>query len=87
MVFDTIALLFFGQALNFLIAIINIRAASKGYIGWTMTSDFIFSAVNFTLIGHIAKANNWIELIAYAMGGAIGSGAAILVTRKWDHAT
>lgn len=77
-------LLFIGQAINFLIAVVNIRAATRGYIKLTMASDFLFSAVNFLLVQHIAKANNWGELLSYATGGAIGSATAILLTRRWD---
>jgi len=79
------ALLFFGQMLNFVIAVINIRAASKGKIAITMGSDFLFCAVNFILIQKVAQANNYQELLAYAIGGSIGSGLAILVTKRWDH--
>ena len=77
-------LLFLGQGLNFLLAVINIRAASKGLIKWTAASDFIISLVSFVLIQHIAKANNTMEIIAYASGGAVGSAIAILITRSWD---
>ena len=80
----TYLLLFFGQGLNFLIAVINIRAASRGLIKWTVASDFVFSMVNFTLINHIAKAKDIWEMLAYAAGGGVGSAIAILVTRRWD---
>lgn len=79
-------LLFCGQMLNFLIAVVNIRAASKGKLAFTMGSDFLFCAVNFILIQKVAQANNPFELFAYATGGAIGSGLAILLTKTWDHA-
>lgn len=82
---DRHLMLFFGQMLNFVIAVINIRAASKGYIKITMASDFVFSAVNFLLITKIAQAHNYRELLDYAIGGAIGSGLAILMTKKWDR--
>lgn len=78
-------LLFCGQGLNFLIAVVNIRAASRGYVKFTMATDFVFSAVNFWLIQHIAQAHTGAELLAYATGGAIGSAAAIWLTRHWDH--
>lgn len=80
----TYLLLFLGQGINFLIAVVNIRAASRGYIKTTMASDFLFSAVNFLLIQHIATAKDWREMLAYATGGAIGSASAILITRRWD---
>lgn len=80
-------LLFFGQMLNFVIAVINIRAASRGYVPTTMLTDFVFCAVNFTLIQKVAQANNRKELLAYAMGGAIGSGLAIGLTSMWDLAS
>lgn len=81
----TYLILFFGQGLNFLIAVINIRAASRGLIKWTVISDFVFSMVSFLLIQHIAHANNMWEVLAYATGGGVGSAIAILLTRKWDR--
>lgn len=78
-------ILFFGQGLNFLIAITNIRAAAKGKLWTTVGSDFLFSVVNFYLITRIAQARDGYELLAYALGGAAGSGLAIRLTRKWDQ--
>ena len=78
-------ILFFGQGLNFLIAVINIRAASRGMIKWTVITDVIFSMVSFTLIQHIATAGNLWELLAYAVGGGAGSALAIYVTSHWDE--
>ena len=78
------AVLFFGQGLNFLIAILNIRAASKGYIKLTMATDFVFCLVSYGLIRRIADAGSTGELLAYASGGAVGSMLAIMVSRKWD---
>ena len=77
-------LLFAGQGLNFLIAVVNIRAASRGLITVTAISDFLFCAVNFVLIQKVASANDSTELIAYALGGACGSALAITLTRRWD---
>ena len=78
-------ILFGGQCINFLIAIINIRAASRGKIWITSSTDFLFSAVNFLLITKIAQARDMWEMLAYAMGGAVGSAIAIVLTRRWDR--
>ena len=78
-------LLFAGQAVNFLIAIVNIRAASRGKMLVTCSTDFVFCAVNFALITQVAKAENVWELLAYASGGAAGSAIAIKMTRAWDR--
>lgn len=77
-------LLFLGQGLNFLVAIVNIRAASKGKVAVTMASDFVFCAINFVLIQKVAAAQDWRELLAYAAGGSVGSACAIYLTRHWD---
>ena len=78
-----LAILFFGQGLNFLIAITNIRAASKGYILTTGISDFLFCLVNFVLIQRIASAGSGLEILAYALGGMVGSMAAVYLTKHW----
>ena len=80
----TYLLLFCGQAVNFLIAVFNIRAASRGKIWLTGTSDFAFCIVNFLLIQKIAEASNTWEMLAYASGGMGGSMLAVKLTRKWD---
>lgn len=77
-------LLFVGQGVNFLIAVLNIRAAARGKIAITAGTDFLFCAVNFLLIQRVATARNHWELLAYALGGACGSALAIVVTRRWD---
>mgnify|MGYP001586542033 CR=1 FL=1 len=77
--------LFGGQGLNFLIAVFNIRAASRGKIWLTGSSDFVFCVVNFLLIQYIAVASSWLEILAYASGGMIGSMLAVRFTRRWDH--
>lgn len=79
------AILFFGQGLNFIIAVVNIRAAARGLIKTTMATDFVFCVVNFLLIQKIAQAGNALELLAYASGGSLGAAAAILLTRRWDR--
>jgi len=78
-------LLFAGQSLNYLIAIINIRAASRGKLWFTSATDFLFCVVNFLLIQHIAITGSHWDMLAYASGGATGSALAILLTRRWDH--
>lgn len=77
--------LFVGQGLNFLLAVVNIRAASHGKWLLTGLSDFVFCVVNFLLIQRIAVANDWGELLAYAMGGGVGSIVAMFLTRRWGH--
>jgi hypothetical protein len=73
-----------GQALNFLLAVINIRACAKGKMMASVVSDSIFCIVNYAMIRVIAEAGNAGELAAYALGGALGSAIAIKVTRHWD---
>jgi hypothetical protein len=77
--------LFAGQGINYLIAVINIRAASRGKLWFTSSTDFLFCVVNFLLIQHIAIAGSLRDLLAYAAGGAAGSTLAILLTRRWDR--
>lgn len=77
-------LLFFGQAFNFLLIVVNIRACAKGKILVAVVTDFFICILGFGLIKLIASAQNPFEVCAYAAGGATGSAAAILLTRKWD---
>ena len=77
-------MLFFGQLLNFVIAVVNIRAASKGMILLTGGSDFLFCVVNILLISHIVVGRDWREVLAYATGGAVGSMIAMKLTQRWD---
>lgn len=74
----------FGQALTYLLATINIRAAAKGKILPTVLSDFVLAAIVFWIIRAVAEAQSVGEFLAYVIGGGFGSAAAILLTRKWD---
>jgi hypothetical protein len=80
----TYLLLFLGQALNFLMIVINIRACAKSKILMAMATDFLICVLSFGLFRLIAQAHTWREMLAYALGGACGSALAIKVTRKWD---
>lgn len=77
------AILFFGQGLNFLIAVINMRAIASGRWAMTAVSDFVFCLVSYTLIQRIAHAGSSLELLAYAAGGTVGSLLAMYATRHW----
>lgn len=79
------AVLFLGQALNFLLIVINIRACAKGKMLMTIVSDFVICVLGFWLIRLIATAGTWGEVMAYAAGGACGSALAITLTRRWDR--
>lgn len=76
--------LFLGQALNFLLIVINIRACAKGKMWVAVTTDFTICVLGFGLIHLIASAHTPVDVAAYALGGACGSAAAIQLTRKWD---
>jgi hypothetical protein len=75
-------LLFFGQGLNFLIAVLNIRAAAKGHLWLTGTTDFVFCVVSFTMIQHIPTVNGAGPMLAYATGGMLGSMLAVRISRR-----
>lgn len=79
--------LFAGQGVNFLIAVINMRAIAAGKWGWTAASDFVFCLVSFTLIQQVAEATNRVEMLAYALGGTVGSLAAMWMTQHWTPPT
>lgn len=79
-----LAALFFGQAFNFLLIVVNIRACAKGKILIAVLTDFVICVLGFTLIRLIASAGSAPEVLAYAAGGSSGSALAILLTRKWD---
>lgn len=77
-------LLFLGQALNFLLIVVNIRACSKGKILAAVLTDFAICVLGFGLIHVIASAHAPLQVLAYALGGSVGSASAILLTRRWD---
>lgn len=79
--------LFFGQAFNFLLIVINIRACAKGYIGIAVATDFVICLLGFKLIKLIGEAKTASQMAAYAAGGAVGSALAIMLTQRWDSGT
>lgn len=74
-----------AQALNFLLIVTNIRALNRGFIAITAVTDFVICLLGFWIIRTVAEAHTVGEALAYATGGALGSVAAILLTRKWDQ--
>lgn len=77
-------LLFAGQATNFLLIVVNIRACAKGKIVVAVVTDFVICLLGFGLIHLVSQAHTWDQMASYAAGGAGGSAIAILITRKWD---
>lgn len=80
----TCLLLFAGQALNFLLIVVNIRACAKGLIWAAVLTDFTICVLGFGLIHIIAGAHGANQILAYALGGSCGSALAIRLTRAWD---
>lgn len=78
------AVMFFGQGLNYLLIVVNVRACAKGMIGMAAFTDFAICILSFTLIQRVSKAETLLDKLAYACGGTIGSVAAILLTKAWD---
>ncbi len=76
--------LFFGQALNFLLIVVNIRACAQSRYLMVAVTDFVVCILNFTLFKLIAEAHSWGEALAYAAGGTAGSLFALWLTRRWD---
>lgn len=76
--------LFFGQAFNFLLIVLNIRACAKGYILAAIMTDFVICLLGFKLTHLIVEAQTLRQMLAYAAGGSTGSWLAITVSRGWD---
>ena len=81
----TALLLFGGQALNFFLLVINIRACARGKVLIAVGTDFLICLLGFSIFKLIAaNVAGMVEMFAYAMGGAVGSALAIWMTKKWD---
>ncbi len=73
-------IVFFSQLLAFLFITMNYRAVAHGsYVGTAIT-DLLFSAVNFGLIKRVANSETKMTMVAYVIGGMIGSQIGILLT-------
>lgn len=77
--------LFFGEALVFLFATINIRACAKGWVKATLSTDAIIAGLNFSLVVWIAEAGGFIEQISYVLGGVCGSAVGMYLTKHWKE--
>lgn len=75
-------LLFGGAFVSFMVAATLVRTVSRGYIPSSVAWAFVQCVVNFIVIQHIGRAKNITELFAYACGGAVGAGCALIATRK-----
>lgn len=75
------------QCGSYLVATINIRAATRGLILPTVITDIFLCFISFNIIRLVGEAQSQYEVLPYAAGGALGSAIAILLTRKWDADT
>ncbi len=80
----TLAILCVGQAIAYLVLVINMRAVAKcRYLGAAI-SEVGYALINFVMLHRIVEAHTWPEALAYAAGCTIGSLSAMWLTRHWE---
>jgi hypothetical protein len=75
------SLFFSVQCLQYFLITVNYRAVSQGLYGWTFISDMAVAFNGFLLIKRIADDKSRAGLVGYTLGGAVGSVAAIWITK------
>ena len=75
-------LFFVVQCLQYFLITVNYRAVSQGRYGWTFISDMAVAFNGFLLIKRIADDKTKWGLAGYTLGGAVGSVAAIWITKR-----
>lgn len=72
-----------GQALAYLVLVVNMRAVAKGRYLPAAVSEVIYALMNFALIHRIVAARSLTEALVYAAGCTAGTQLAMVLTRKW----
>jgi hypothetical protein len=75
-------LMFGCQIMTYFIFSVNARALALGLIAWTVFTDLIYATVAYYIIKLVGKNECPFGQVGYILGGAIGSGLAIILT-KW----
>lgn len=76
--------LFFGlQGTNFLLIVVNMRAAAHLQYTMAALTDFLICLLSWTLLKKITEAQGWSAKLGYAFGGTCGSLLAMWLTRVW----
>jgi hypothetical protein len=70
------------ETVMFFVITLNYRYAAKGHLVPTVLTDVVIAIIGFTLIKLVADATTVLEMAGYVLGGAIGSAAGMLLTRR-----
>lgn len=76
------AIFFALQFVAYSLATWDIRAMAKGLFWNSLIVNTLIAALSFTLIGKVAEAKDHPARFGYILGGTIGSGCTLLLT-KW----
>ena len=77
----TFCRMFGSQLLIYFLFSVNARALAQGRVGWTVGSDMVYAGVVYYMFKMVAKNECPFGQLGYTLGGAGGSGLAILVTK------
>lgn len=73
--------LFLVETFAFFIATLNFRFCAKGHVKATVLTDMLIAANGFIAIKLVAEATTAFEMFAYVIGAAVGSLAAMRLTK------
>lgn len=77
-------LFFLVQIFNYAVICYNWRAVAHGDYFRAISSDIIYSGVNFKIFKRIAKSeDDTIGLLAYMLGSAVGTALGITTSKMW----
>jgi hypothetical protein len=72
-----------GQALAYLVLVVNMRAVAKAKWVPAMASEAGYALMNFYLLHRIIAAHTVPDALAYTTGCCIGTASAMWVTKHW----
>lgn len=74
-----------GQALAYLVLVVNMRALNRGKYLATAGTEIVYALMNFFLLHRIVEARSWQEAVAYTTGCTTGTMAAMWLTKHWRN--
>lgn len=72
-----------GQAVAYLVLVINMRAVAKGKYLPAGISEVGYALLNYVLLHRIIESHSWTDALVYAAGCVVGTQSAMWVTRHW----
>ena len=69
--------------ISYFMLTVDIRAVALAQVAVSFATNLVIALLAYTMVKKIGEAKTWAERWAFAVGGALGTVSAILLTKVW----